>query len=198
MTADNRIENMTLSFQRGVNDYLSKPFNRQELLLRVTTLINLKHSVAEAIALARDMNVVKKQVEDLNLRNAESERKMDELIEYDKLKTEFFTNISHELRTPLNVISSTVQLLKSLDPTRQLGEESIRKYLKIMNNNCYRLLRLINNLIDTTRLDGGYIKLHLKNNNIVSVIEDITQSVAEYIKSKNIDIIFDTEVERSI
>jgi two-component system sensor histidine kinase ChiS len=120
---------------------------------------------------------------------------MDELIEYDKLKTEFFTNISHELRTPLNVISSTVQLLKSLDPTRQLGEESIRKYLKIMNNNCYRLLRLINNLIDTTRLDGGYIKLHLKNNNIVSVIEDITQSVAEYIKSKNIDIIFDTEVE---
>jgi two-component system sensor histidine kinase ChiS len=195
MTADNRIENMTLSFQRGVNDYLSKPFNRQELLLRVTTLINLKHSVAEAIALARDMNVVKKQVEDLNLRNAESERKMDELIEYDKLKTEFFTNISHELRTPLNVISSTVQLLKSLDPTRQLGEESIRKYLKIMNNNCYRLLRLINNLIDTTRLDGGYIKLHLKNNNIVSVIEDITQSVAEYIKSKNIDIIFDTEVE---
>ncbi len=195
MTADNRIENMTLSFQRGVNDYLSKPFNRQELLLRVTTLINLKHFVAEAIALARDMNVVKKQVEDLNLRNAESERKMDELIEYDKLKTEFFTNISHELRTPLNVISSTVQLLKSLDPTRQLGEESIRKYLKIMNNNCYRLLRLINNLIDTTRLDGGYIKLHLKNNNIVSVIEDITQSVAEYIKSKNIDIIFDTEVE---
>ena len=45
MTADNRIENMTLSFQRGVNDYLSKPLNRQELLLRVTTLINLKHSV---------------------------------------------------------------------------------------------------------------------------------------------------------
>lgn len=195
MTADNSIENMTLAFERGANDYLSKPFNRQELISRVTTLINLKHSVAEAISLAKRMCVVKKQVQDLNLKNAESERKMDELIEYDKLKTEFFTNISHELRTPLNVISSTVQLLKSLEPTRQLGDESIKRYLKIMNNNCYRLLRLINNIIDVTRLDDGYVKLHLKNCNLVSVIEDLTQSVAGYVKSKDIDIIFDTDVE---
>lgn len=195
MTADSSIENLTLAFQRGANDYLSKPFNRQELISRVNTLINLKYSVAEAISLAKRMNVVKKQVQDLNLKNAESERKMDKLIEYDKLKTEFFTNISHELRTPLNVISSTLQLLESLEPTRQLGDESIKRYLKIMHNNCYRLLRLINNIIDISRLDEGYIKLNLRNCNIVTVIEDLTQSVAEYIKSKDIDIIFDTDVE---
>ena len=64
-----------------------------------------------------------------------------------------------------------------------------------MNNNCYRLQRLINNLIDITRFDDGYVKLHLKNCNIVSVIEDLTQSVAEYVKAKKIDIIFDTDVE---
>lgn len=195
MTADNRIENLTLAFEKGANDYLSKPFNKQELISRVTTLINLKYSVAEAISLAKRMNVVKKQVQDLNIRNAESERKMDKLIEYDKLKTEFFTNISHELRTPLNVISSTLQLINSLEPTKQLGDEAIIKYFKIMNKNCYRLLRLINNIIDINRFDDSNVKLRLKNCNIVSVIEDITQSVAEYIKSKNIDIIFDTDVE---
>lgn len=195
MTADNRIENLILSFEKGANDYLRKPFNRQELISRVITLINLKHSVSEAISLAKHMNLVQKQVEDLNLKNAESERKVDELIEYDKQKTEFFVNISHELRTPLNVISSSIQLLRSLEPNRELGDEAIKRYIKIMNNNCYRLQRLINNLIDITRFDDGYVKLHLKNCNIVSVIEDLTQSVAEYVKAKKIDIIFDTDVE---
>jgi signal transduction histidine kinase len=67
-----------------------------------------------------------------------------------------------------------------------------------MKQNCYRLLRLINNLLDITKIDSGFYQLNMCNHDIVKVIEDITQSVAEYIKGKDIEVIFDTDVEERI
>lgn len=181
MTADNRIENLVVAFENGANDYLVKPFNKRELLVRVNTLLTLKNSVREALNLTKEVNL--------------AQEKVSELLEYDKLKTEFFTNLSHELRTPLNVIFSTIQLLNTLEGSKKLGEERIKYYFSIISQNSLRLLRLVNNLIDITRLDGGYMNLNLVNYNIVYVVEEIAQSVAEYIHSKEINIIFDTEVE---
>lgn len=67
-----------------------------------------------------------------------------------------------------------------------------------VNQNSYRLLKLVNNLIDITRIDTGYYDINLKNHNIVSVIEDITLSVAQYIGDKGINLVFDTEIEEII
>ena len=67
-----------------------------------------------------------------------------------------------------------------------------------MKQNCYRLLRLINNLIDISKIDSGFLNPNLKNYNIVSVVEDITLSVAEYIQDKGVEVIFDTNVEEKI
>lgn len=181
MTADNRLENLVVAFECGANDYLVKPFNKRELLVRVNTLLTLKHSVREALELTKEVNL--------------AQEKVIELMEYDKLKTEFFTNLSHELRTPLNVIYSTIQLLSTLDESKNLGEERIKYYFSIISQNSLRLLRLVNNLMDITKIDGGYMNLNLINDNIVYVVEEIAQSVAEYIHSKEINIIFDTEIE---
>jgi signal transduction histidine kinase len=106
--------------------------------------------------------------------------------------------MSHELKTPLNVICSTIQLLRSLDESKNLGDERIKYYFSIMNQNALRLLRLINNIVDTTKVDGSYLNMNFKNANIVSVVEDLVQSVADFIQSKGISIIFDTEVEEKI
>lgn len=57
------------------------------------------------------------------------------------------------------------------------------------------MLKLVNNLIDLSKIDSGFLKLNLQNYNIVSVVEDITFSVVQYIESKGINIEFDTEVE---
>ena len=127
------------------------------------------------------------------------------LIEYEKMKkheevkNEFFANISHELRTPLNIFYSTVQLLdiKSNDMSvdfRQVYENN-KQYLKI---NCKRMLRLINNIIDITKIDVGFTKAKFTNCDIVRVVEDITLSVINYANNKNINIVFDTEVEEHI
>ncbi|QGU94578.1 hypothetical protein GOM49_05230 [Clostridium bovifaecis] len=158
----------------------------------------VEYLVEKALNLTRQVYDVKEEVENLNSKNEEKEKQVKELLEYDKLKTEFFTNISHELRTPLNVISSTIQLLQSIDNKKELGDEKIKYYFSIIDRNSLRLLRIINNLLDITKVDGQYLSLNLTNENIVYIVEDITQSVAEYIRAKNISITFDTEVEEKI
>ena len=149
---------------------------------------------------SRDISDRKKAAElqkDMN----EKSRLLSEATEYERLRTEFFANISHELRTPINVILSSLQLLNLKASNKNeinWCQEEYKKYPAIMKQNCYRLIRLINNLIDVTRIDSGYFDLNLINANIVNVVEDITLSVSDYTGNKGISLIFDTDVEEKI
>lgn len=135
------------------------------------------------------------------IKNAdETRRLLDEAVEYDKLKTEFFSNISHELRTPINVILGIIQLSEYYYKNNliEYNIEKMEKYNEIMKQNCYRLVRLVNNLIDITKIDSGYLPICLKNCDIVGYVEDITLSVKDYIESKGINLVFDTDVEEKV
>lgn len=133
-----------------------------------------------------------------------SERKQAELalknesLELEKLRTEFFANISHELRTPLNIILNVIKISCVNLEQQNVGKEKIISNMNMGKQNCLRLLRLVNNLIDSTKLDAGYFEVNLVNCNVINVIEEITLSVAEYIKSNNLNLIFDTEIEEKI
>ncbi|WP_018248651.1 sensor histidine kinase [Orenia marismortui] len=126
--------------------------------------------------------------------------KLEEAQEYDRLKTEFFSNISHDLKTPLNIILGVVELLMKShkDNVNCPYYDQFTKYTNMMKQNCYRLLRLLNNLLDITRFDAGSMKLNLSNYNIVYLIEDIVMSIAPYAESQGIDLIFDTNVEERL
>ncbi|MCM0649683.1 PAS domain-containing sensor histidine kinase [Clostridium swellfunianum] len=132
----------------------------------------------------------RKKIRQLEETVSQKSELLKEAQEYNRLKTQLFSTISHELKTPLNIIFGSVQLLEKL-----YNGASLNKYLKIMKQNCYRLLRLINNLIDLNKFEIGYYKLELNKCNIVKVIEDITLSVVDYTSSKGIELIFDTDVE---
>ncbi|WP_160690649.1 [Fe-Fe] hydrogenase large subunit C-terminal domain-containing protein [Clostridium sp. C2-6-12] len=108
-------------------------------------------------------------------------------------RNEFFTNISHELRTPLNVIYSVLQM--EMNYYNNLTAENIEKYNKIIKQNCLRLIKLVNNIIDISRIDAGFFKPLYKVENIVNVIENITMSIATYVKNKKMSLVFDTEIE---
>lgn len=154
------------------------------------------HGKPAVIAMFRDISS-KKQIARLEKDIVESKKVIDKTTELNTMLTEFFSNISHELKTPLNVILGAIQIL--LLPANETFDSSTElrqvKYLKTMKQNCFRLLRLVNNIIDLSKFDSGYFKLNLKNYNIVNVVEDISLSVADYIENKGIELIFDTDVE---
>ncbi len=88
-----------------------------------------------------------------NARTYEAERKRAEaLAEIDRAKTIFFSNVSHELRTPLTLMLSPVEELLGA-PTRQGTDE--RELLSLVHRNGLRLQRLVNNLLDFTRIEAG-------------------------------------------
>ena len=130
-------------------------------------------------------------------------KKKDELeaiIELESIKTDFFNNISHEFRTPVNVILSIVQLLNTYikEENINIDNDKYREYLSILKQNSYRLVRLVDNIIDTAKINNNSYNLKLENHNIVSMVENITMSTIEYVKDKKRNIIFDTDEEEVI
>lgn len=125
------------------------------------------------------------------------EKELLDRINTDKIKTEFFANMSHELKTPLNVISSSNQLIDSFYQNGRLKDynDNIKSHIDLVRQNSYRLQRLINNIIDLTKMESGLYKLRLCKYNIVSIIEDIFMHVEDYAARKDISILFDTELE---
>jgi len=154
---------------------------------------NMLIAVAVDVTEKRCMEQLQKSIEEEKIRLSEIEK-------CDGIKTDFFANISHELRTPINLIFSAIQVYK-LKLKECICEDPCSdryKYINIMEQNCYRLLRLVNNLIDITKIDSGYFSINEVNYNIVSAIEDTTLSVVDYIKSKGLSVVFDTDVEEKI
>lgn len=181
--------------------------NKRWMDLRSYPVFNEEGSVIRIIEHFRDITDRKNMEMEFKRSNSvlktqqeENKRLLKEVMEYDELKNEFFLNISHEFRTPLNVLLGTLQLI-SLQQSRNAGQNrSIKqeRYIQIMRHNCYRLLRLTNNLIDLTRLDSGFFDINLQNLNIVQIVEDITLAVSEYTVNSGLNIIFDTEIEEKV
>jgi PAS domain S-box-containing protein len=125
---------------------------------------------------------------------------LDDAKEYDKLKTEFFANISHELKTPLNIIFAAAQLLElnGKNDNKNDLKNAIDKSVGSIRQNTNRLTRLINNIIDVTKADTGFLDLQQKNCNIISIVEEVTMSAVDLIENKGISIEFDTDIEEKI
>lgn len=138
----------------------------------------------------RDISDRKKNLE-LTQKIEQNNLLLREAKEYDKLKTEFFANISHEFRTPLSVIMATLQLFKLIAKKSCNNCEQTEKfngYFYTIKQNCYRLTRLVNNLIDITRIDSDFYVISLQNDNIVKIIENIVLSISEFVQNKGLTI----------
>lgn len=113
-----------------------------------------------------------------------------------KLKDEFFSFISHEFKTPLTVINAAVQAMERLCR----GELSQRawKFITQIKQNSLRQLRLVNNVLDLTRIENGYLTVHKKNMDIVSVTRIITESVQLYARHKGIELAFQSAIGEKV
>lgn len=111
-----------------------------------------------------------------------------------KSQEKLLLNIAHDLRNPISVILSVIQCISYLDNVKN-NEKKRKEYRKIIRRNCLKMMKLIDNLIDTTKLEENNYEINKKNIDIVNLIENTTISVLCYAEQKNIQIIFDTNEE---
>lgn len=107
-----------------------------------------------------------------------------------KFKDEFLYLITHEFRTPIAVINSALQAIELM-----YDEEvtvNVRKHLNKIKQNNNRQLRLVNNLLDITKMNSGNIKLNNKTIDIVFLTKAIVNSVEFYVKQKGVHLNFIT------
>jgi len=106
-------------------------------------------------------------------------------------KLNFFTNMSHEFRTPLTLILSPLEDLIKHEKVSSVAE----KKLNLIHKNVYRLLRLINQLIDYRKIEHGKMLISVSQNNLVSFLKDIMESFHYSAKKKRIDIRLITDAQ---
>ena len=129
-----------------------------------------------ALTISRDITKLKKINEDLVKASLEAETSS-------RLKSSFLANISHEIRTPLNSVVGFSNLLLANDITQEVKEE----YIEQINHNSEKLLQIIGDIIDLSRLESSQIEITYEEasvNDIVNeVIEDSRQTIRRSEKS---------------
>jgi PAS domain S-box-containing protein len=198
-------EKAIVRYQKTLKTGLMSPPDEKKMLRPDGSIIDVETMPAPfpyngkiaTLVVVRDMTE-RNQTKELHHEMEEKSRQLNQAIEFDKIKTEFFSNISHELKTPLSVIFATLQLLNLSLKKSSVCSENTEKYLSIMKQNSYRLLKLVNNIIDITKIDADFYKFNMSNNDIVGVIKEVTLSVEDYVKNKGIELHFTSNVENKI
>ncbi|MCB0581082.1 MAG: helix-turn-helix domain-containing protein [Phaeodactylibacter sp.] len=123
----------------------------------------------------------------LNRRLAQAEaRRLQEL---DQMKTRFYTNITHEFRTPLTIILGLAEQMKSQVSGR------LKDKLQIVGRNGRQLLRLVNELLDLSKLESGQLKLDMQQGDIINYLQYLIESFHSLAADKNIQIHFLSEIK---
>ena len=107
-----------------------------------------------------------------------------------EMRDDFLSVVSHELRTPITVVNSAVQALEYICGD-ELSEKA-KSFISKIKQNSLRQLRLVNSLLDITRSTSGNMKINKKNQDIVTLTKEITESVNLYAQQKDIKLNFES------
>lgn len=129
--------------------------------------------------------------------NLTNEVKNEIDIENIKINDELIINVSHELRTPLNIIYSAAQLIELYMKNDEEGKipDKMTSSISSIKQNSFRLMKIVNNILDLAKIESGRLNLNYSYINIVEIVEDVVQNVAETIRYKQISFTFDTDTE---
>lgn len=133
--------------------------------------------------------------ERLRKAKSEIEKKAGELEVANKYKSEFLANMSHELRTPLNSILVLSQLLENKKDNEPLTEKQL-EYAKTIHASGKNLLRLINDILDLSKVEAGKMDINFEKLNLVELAEDIERLFNPIALQKSLD--FKIEIEKGL
>ncbi|MNX33121.1 Sensor histidine kinase TodS [compost metagenome] len=185
-----RSQQKDIERQQTLLDEQKVLFKDQQLVLNVTIITLVLAIVLGGLAFYALLEN-RKINKNLEANHQEILRQRNQLIEMSekaKLATEaklnFFTNMSHEFRTPLTLILSPLEDLLNLDKIKSIAGHN----LKLIHKNVYRLLRLINQLIEYRKIEYEQMKIKASPNNLVEFIKEITESFQHNAQKRNIDL----------
>lgn len=135
-------------------------------------------------------NEIEKKNRQLENQTRQLKEQADKLKDLDKVKSRFFANISHEFRTPLTLIMGPVEQMLSLS-----RDEKEKKKLNLMLRNSQRLLALINQLLELSKIESGKTKLQAANLDIIHFIKGIVASYDVVANKNEIDLTFQSSEE---
>ena len=145
-------------------------------------------------------NIVEERTRDLRLAKEKTEEskkvieaQADRLADLDRFKTRFFANISHEFRTPLTMIIGPLE--NAIGGAYGNLENNMKRQVGIMLRNAQRLLRLINQLLDLSKLEAGKMELRAQKRNIIQFLEGVLLSCTPLAEKKNITLTFNAPEE---
>ena len=169
MTGHGTIDSALEAMKRGASDYLMKPLNLDELIIRIGKVLEEKQRFVRLKDFADQL-----------------ERANQELRRVDAMKSEFVSVASHELRTPLAAIKNAVQLMLS-GKTGEINENQ-SKFLSMAERNINRLTNILNDLLSLSRIESGKIELNFENVELKKIIELTASSLRPQADVKSIQI----------
>lgn len=156
----------------------------------ITMVITSLNDISYLIKTERDNKTHQEQ-----LLKIEKE-KIEALQKAMNMKDEFLSLISHEFKTPITVINSAIQAMEAICGG-ELSKKS-KSYLNKIRQNSLRQLRLVNNLLDITRINAGHIKLNKKNHDIIYHTKAIVDSVYLYSQQKGLNLTFSSSTSKKV
>jgi DNA-binding response OmpR family regulator/anti-sigma regulatory factor (Ser/Thr protein kinase) len=192
----NRIEidDKVEGFDAGADDYLTKPYDNRELVARVRAALRVRDLERQVLALNRGLEAkVEERTRELQDANRTLEERNDELAEAnlrikeaDRLKSEFLANMSHELRTPLNAVIGFSEILEA----RDFGDLNAKqeRYVGNILSSGKHLLRLINDILDLSKVEAGKMDLHPQEFSLNGAIEDVVNVLQTLVQRKSQDL----------
>ncbi|MGL5314085.1 MAG: sensor histidine kinase, partial [Peptostreptococcaceae bacterium] len=220
---DVKISENDKKYEININDY-SRYFKEKQLIKEENQLIDLVEDILsikgelkvndfknikqfennrylKTINSYCDINIYDKLNNEYYIVISINERMNNDLNSCDDLDQidDYIANIAHELRTPINIISSASQVLtQKLDNIDCEKKHYFIQYTNIIDKNISRMVKLVNTLIDTTKIEEGMFEHNPKNEDIVKFVEDTCLSIDEFAKYNKTKIIFDTNIEEQI
>ena len=113
-------------------------------------------------------------------------RDITERVVYDRLKDEWIQNVSHELRTPLTSIRESLALIH--DGVFGPVNEEQKGFLAMSLKNADHLRRILNNLLDLSKIEAGKVKLNKKRSNLVEIVRSAVDSFIPMVQTKGLDL----------
>ncbi len=185
------VEDKQRAFAAGGVDYISKPFQEEELLARVQShieLYRLREKLAdeivqqdnEILTYANKTDVLEKQVQ-VQVAALNKAKKMAETAQL--AKTQFIANMSHELRTPMNAIIGYNEML--LEDAEDLGVPEFLADLEKIHLEGKLMLGLINGVLDLSRIESGEMELHLETFQVEKLLNEFIATTKPLVEKKS-------------